>query len=342
MSCSATAAERLWCNNTSPERELSEVLSNDEHLKIDVQQLKKEIKGLEFVKQENKKLKSEIEKMGKHEKTSASRDGMESIRKTRERELKDEIGKVREENRELKSEMESIREKKEKELREEIEQIRKESEKLSIKLGKLANENKDLKGEIGKVRKENWELKYEMESTREIKEKEFREEIEQIRRNESEKWTVELEKLANENKELKGELEQIRKEMNCVQSVFVNFEQTKESCRPEGDDLLEQITNSEENARLKAKFDEFEECNEIIKSIQLDQERVEQEISSMEERNGEVSESLGMKIEELQNQIDNFVTETKSDLNEKKNQLIQQMKRSIQQLQGNNKALIDR
>lgn len=206
----------------------------------------------------------------------------------------------------------------------------------------LKQENEKLKGDI-ETMKRNEKFNGIMDSHSNSVKEGLEKLMEMVRQMQMQELRSELTTLRTENSELKDKLERMTEELKNTQSKLINFEQTKDS-KPEGNNvLLEQMNEQrEENATLKAKFDEFEEYSEMIKKIQLDQENIEQEIKGMEERSGQVSGTLEVKIGELQSQIDNFVTETKSDLNEKKNQLIQLMKKSIYQLQGNQKALIDR
>lgn len=189
----------------------------------------------------------------------------------------------------------------------------------------LKTEIQQLKKGIKNLSKENKELKDQMERV--------------AKENKSTVWHGESRR--KDREELRDEIKTLQKEVASIKSQFINFENPKEDGSGDGV-LVEQIGQlHQENAELKAKFDEFEEYSEMIKNIQLDQERVEQNNREIEERSAEGSSSLEVKIEELHGKIDNFVAETKSNLNCKKNQLILKMKADIHKLQEKQKVLID-
>lgn len=89
--------------------------------------------------------------------------------------------------------------------------------------------------------------------------------------------------LTMENKLLKDELENMRNEMKVVKALFVNIEDPKDDVPDEN--LMDKIkVENDENVEFKNKFDEFEEYIQVIKDIELDQEKITMECVEIEKK----------------------------------------------------------
>lgn len=89
--------------------------------------------------------------------------------------------------------------------------------------------------------------------------------------------------LTMENKLLKDELENMRNEMKIIRALFVNIEDPKDETPDE--DLIKKINvENEQNVEFKKKFEEFEEYIQVIKDIELDQEKITMECVEMEKK----------------------------------------------------------
>lgn len=92
---------------------------------------------------------------------------------------------------------------------------------------------------------------------------------------------------------------------------------------------------------MQMKFDEFEEFNEIVKSLQADQERIMEECEQMEQSNVEKYNELEVKVGEVRGKINDFLSDVKKDMSDKKSNLIGDLKLNIEKLKEQQKTSTD-
>lgn len=98
---------------------------------------------------------------------------------------------------------------------------------------------------------------------------------------------------------------------------------------------------AERSAEMQMKFVEFEEFNEIVRSLQADQERIMEECNAMEQTNVNKFNELEGKVEDVQGKINDFLTDVQKDMTDKKNKLIGDLKLNIEKLQKQQKTSTD-